>query len=57
MLTMRMITESTAAGDTIPPHFRYLIAAQSEESMLLWAVRMQSMPNVNGQFGYNIVRE
>ncbi len=48
---MTMISGSTAAGETIPPHLQFLTMAQSKEKMWLQTDIQQFISYIRGTFG------
>lgn len=46
-----MITGSNAAGEAIPPHFQFMTAAQSEETLRLRTEMAMYFPPIIGKFG------
>ncbi len=52
-IIMTMIAGSTVAGEAIPPHFRFLTMAQSEETMQLQTDIQYFIPYIQGPFGGN----
>ena len=46
-----MITGSTAAGEAIPPHFRFFTTSKSKETQHINVNLIAFFPKVQGQFG------
>ena len=50
-MTTTLITGSTDAGESIPPHFQFLTKAQTVEMEKLRVDLVAYMPYVRGKFG------
>ena len=50
-MTTTLITGSTAAGESIPPHLQFLTKAQTVETDKLRVELVAYMPHVRGKFG------
>ena len=50
-LTINLITGSTAAREAIPPHFQFLIKAQTAETDKFRVELVAYRPHVRGKFG------
>ena len=49
--TTTLITDSTALGEALPPHFQFSTKAQTAETDKLRTAFVAHMPNVVGNFG------